>query len=216
MLYARRMERGSYVVAARTAFELASTAEVEAAWSTESACAGMSVGGLAHHLLGEVTHTVELLASPPPDEQPIGLLDHYSRAAWVNTGPDDEANVSIRESADAAASVGREEVLATAAAALERLPEALAMPRSPAVVKIPWQGWSLTTEDFLTTRAMEMVVHSDDLAASVGLETPQFPEDVVAAVLRLLSGVAVRRHGQTAVVRALSRPQRSAGDVSAF
>ena len=81
---------------------------------------------------------------------------------------------------------------------------------------LPWQGWSLTTHDFAVTRLMEMVVHADDLAASVGVHTPEFPDDVVAPVLGLLSGVAVRRHGQAAVVRALSRPQRAPGSVSAF
>jgi hypothetical protein len=63
---------------------------------------------------------------------------------------------------------------------------------------------------------METVVHADDLAVSVGLTTPEFPEPVVHAVLGLLSAVAVDRHGQSAVVRALSRPQRAPGSVSAF
>jgi hypothetical protein len=63
---------------------------------------------------------------------------------------------------------------------------------------------------------MEIVVHSDDLAASVGLPTPEFPESVAAPVLALLTGVATRRHGQAAVVRALSRPQRAPSSVSAF
>jgi hypothetical protein len=83
-------------------------------------------------------------------------------------------------------------------------------------VFIPWQGWSLTTEDFLTTRMMEMVVHGDDLATSVDLPTPTYVDDVITPVLALLTSVAVRRHGQTALVRALARPQRAAGTVSAF
>jgi hypothetical protein len=81
---------------------------------------------------------------------------------------------------------------------------------------VPWQGWSLATDDFLTIRMMEVMVHSDDLAASVGLPTPEYAEPVVGAVLGLLSSVAVDRHGQTAVLRALSRPQRAPGQVSAF
>ena len=59
-------------------------------------------------------------------------------------------------------------------------------------------------------------MHADDLAASIGVDTPEFPDDVVAPVLGLLAGVAVRRHGQAAVVRALSRPQRAPASVSAF
>jgi hypothetical protein len=63
---------------------------------------------------------------------------------------------------------------------------------------------------------MELVVHGDDLAASVGLETPIYPEGVVGPVVGLLTGVAMRRHGQTAVPRGLSRPQRAPASISAF
>ncbi len=83
-------------------------------------------------------------------------------------------------------------------------------------VLIPWQGWALTAHDFLVTRLMETVVHSDDLAASVGVETPEFPDDGGRAGAGLLTGLAVRRHGPTALVRALTRPQRAPGSVSAF
>jgi hypothetical protein len=63
---------------------------------------------------------------------------------------------------------------------------------------------------------MEIVVHSDDLAASVDLPTPEFPEAVLVPVLDLLTLLSLRRHGQDAVVRALSRPQRASGSISAF
>jgi hypothetical protein len=210
------MERTSFVVAAGTALELASSPEVRAAWDGESACVGMTVGGLAEHLVAQAVNTVRLVEAAPVDEQPIPLLEHYARAAWVSSGPEDEANVSIREGSNDAAQAGPETVLSAARRAVDRLPHILAIRRDPDQVHIPWQGWSLTTDDFLTTRAMEIVVHSDDLGASVGLDTPEFPEDVVADVLALLAGVAVRRHGQAALVRALSRPQRAPRSVSAF
>ena len=44
-------------------------------------------------------------------------------------------------------------------------------------------------------------MHSDDLAASVGLPLPEFPDVVVEHVVHLLTGVALRRHGQAAVIR---------------
>lgn len=212
------MEHASFVDAARIALDLASSTEVKAGWLEESSCAGMSVGGLAHHLVQQAGNTVRLLEMEPVAEPPIPLLEHYARAAWVEAGPDDEVNVTIREGADAAAATGPDDVIAHGTAALERLPDLLRdhHRRIPDQVRIPWQGWSLTTSDFLLTRAMEIVVHADDLASSVGLETPDFPDDVVTDVLALLSGVAVRRHGQAALVRALSRPQRAPGDVSAF
>lgn len=212
------MDHASFVDAARIALDLAATTEVKAGWLEESSCAGMTVGGLAHHLVQQAGHTVRLLELEPVAEPPIPLLEHYARAAWVEAGPDDEVNVSVREGADAAAAAGPDDVVAHGAAAVDRLPAVLREHhgRIPDQVRIPWQGWSLTTADFLVTRAMEIVVHADDLASSVGLATPNFPDDVVADVLGLLSAVAVRRHGQAAVVRALSRPQRASGNVSAF
>jgi len=97
-----------------------------------------------------------------------------------------------------------------------RIPGVLQSVRPDTPVLIPWQGWAVTAHDLLTTRMMEMVVHADDLAASIGVETPEFPDEVAERVLGLLTRVAVRRHGQAALVRALSRPQRAPASVSAF
>jgi mycothiol maleylpyruvate isomerase-like protein len=207
----------TFVAAARIAADLATSPQVAQRWTDESACAGMTVGGLAHHLFRQATVTVQLLAAPPvADAELVSLLGHYERAAWVTAGPDAEVNVGVREGSNADAAGGPEELRALVEATLAELPAALAAPREPETVHIPWQGWSLTTHDYVVTRLMEMVVHSDDLAASIGVPTPEFPEEVVAPVLGLLSGVAVRRHGQAAVVRALSRPQRAPASVSAF
>jgi hypothetical protein len=207
-----------FEVSARLACELAGRPEVAARWADESACEGMSIGGLANHLVAQVDIAVALLGGPPSELEPIALLEHYRRAAWVRTDVDEEANTVIRDAANSEAGTGPEALAVRVANALTALPTALAAGAVPGpdARLIPWQGWALTAHDVMVTRLMELVVHSDDLAASIGVETPQFPDDVVAAVLGLLSGVAVGRHGQTAVVRALSRPQRAPGSVSAF
>ncbi len=202
--------------AARTVVDLAARPEVGAAWTRESACAGMTVGGLTQHLLAQVGIVDRLLSAPPEDEPAIALAEHYARAPWANEDLEAEVNVGIRETSDAQAAVGQEALVAQARAELSRLAGALGQQRTPDTVHIPWQGWSLTTEDFVVTRCMEMVVHGDDLAASIDVPTPQFPDPVVERVLALLAGVAVRRHGQAAVIRALSRPQRAPAHVSAF
>ena len=207
--------RRAFVDAASIAVDLAAQPPVAAAWESESACAGMSVGGLAHHLVRQVVVMTELLDAEPRGDV-IPLLGHDERAAWVRSSHDDPANVEIRTQSDEQATAGVETVLSEAREALDRLPALLAGPREPEIVFIPWQGWALATDDFVTTRLMEIVVHSDDLAASVDLPTPEFPEEALAPVLSLLTGVAVRRHGQAAVVRALSRPQRAPEHISAF
>lgn len=200
--------------------ELVVRPEVVASWDRESACAGMSVGGLAWHLADQTGHVVRLLGDAPVEDTPIALVEHYRRAAWVRSGLDGEFNVGIREGADEAATAGPDALAARVRRDLAALESALAPTldeeRRPDTVHIPWQGWSLTTRDFLATRLMEMVVHADDLAVSVEIPGPEFPAPVVEAVLGLLAAVAVDTHGQAAVVRALSRPQRAPASVSAF
>lgn len=210
------MSSDAFLAATAVVVDLVSRSEVAARWHEESACAGMTIGGLTHHLVGQADHTVRLLEAEPTDDPPIPLLEHYARAAWVSSGPDSDANVGIRESADSHAVVGPDAVAGMARAALERLPAALAAPRQPDTVHIPWQGWSLTTQDWLVTRLMETVVHSDDLAASIDVPTPEFRDDALRPVLGLLTALSVRRHGQSAVIRALARSERAPGSVAAF
>ena len=201
---------------ARVVRDLALSEAVRERWEDESACEGMSVGGLAHHLAGQATALVRLLPEQPDDSDLITVREHYRRAAWANSGPEDEANVSIREGADEQAVSGYEALAERLTGDLAGLPAALGQVTDDTPVLVPWQGWSLTAQDLAVTRLMEMVVHADDLAASIDRPTPDFPDEAVRVVLDLLAQVAVDRHGQAAVVRALSRPQRAPSSVSAF
>jgi hypothetical protein len=70
--------------------------------------------------------------------------------------------------------------------------------------------------DLLTTRMMEIAVHSDDLAVSVGVPTPELPVRVLHPVYDLLFLLALRRHGHTAVLRALSRAERAPASIAAI
>jgi hypothetical protein len=212
----QQSDRDAFLAAAGVAAELLRRTEVAARWTHESACAGMTVGGLACHLASQFDNTVRLLSTGASDQQPIPLADHYAGAGWVGGTLDDEANVGIREGSNEQAEAGPDALGALIARRLADLPAVLDAAGSDDPVLIPWQGWALTAHDFLVTRLMETVVHSDDLAASVGLDTPEFPVDVLAPVLDLLTGLAVRRHGATAVVRALSRPQRAPDSIAAF
>jgi hypothetical protein len=208
----------AYLEAARSAAALLGRTEVADAWDRPSALEGMTVGALAVHLGSEVLLVQNAWRDPArwSQDEPIPLLEHYRRSTWVTGGPDHEANVGIRESAAQAASPGHAAVLAdvqTALADLEGLREST---EQPAAVQMSWWAWSLSWEDFLVTRMMEIVVHSDDLAVSVGVEPPELPGAVLEPVLSLLVGVATVRHGQAAVVRALSRSERAPATISAF
>ncbi len=209
-------ERDGVLAAARIAADLVRRPEVAERWTDESACAGMSVGGLAFHLGSQGDLMVRLLQAGPSDLPPIPLAEHYARAAWVSSGPDDDANVGIREGSDELAQSGPDALATLVEARLRALPGVLASVDPDTPILVPWQGWALSAHDFLVSRLMETVVHSDDLAASVGLPTPDFPDAVVTPVLDLLTTLALRRHGATALVRTLARPQRAPATVAAF
>jgi hypothetical protein len=208
--------RTAYLDAARSALALLGDPAVAAAWDAPSALAEFQVSGLAGHLAYQILSAPTVLSAEGPDSRPIALLDHYARAPWVLAGVEAEANVNIRRGSDALAASGIDTLAADVAAVLDQLADVL--PKEPAdrVVYLPWTSWSLTLDDFLTTRMMEIAVHSDDLAVSVSLDAPPLPDDVLAPVLGLLSSLAVRRHGQAAVLRALSRAERAPATIAAI
>jgi hypothetical protein len=210
--------RQAYLEAAVAAADLIADPAVVAAWERPSALPKMTVGGLAAHLGQQVLNVPSALAHQvPAGEAPISLLEHYARVAWLGADIDNEANTGIRAGSEDQATAGADALLSRVRGQIDDLRERLAGEPPGRVVRLPWTaGWSLSLEDLLVTRMMEIAVHSDDLAVSVGLEPPGLPVAVMDPVLELLTRLSARRHGATAVLRALSRAERAPGSVSAF
>jgi hypothetical protein len=208
--------RQSYLVAAASAVSLLNDPAVAAAWEKPSALTEFSVAGLSGHLALQVARVRDALAQEPTAQEPIGLIEHYSRSPWVQAGLDHESNVYVRRGGEAAAADGPAALVEHTAALLDELTAVLLAEPAGRVVKLPWAEWSLTLDDLLLTRLVELVVHSDDLAASVGIETPALPDTVIEPVVELLARLAVHRHGPTAVIRTLSRTERAPATISAF
>lgn len=211
------LDRKAVIEATDLIAELVDRPEIAADWTGESSCEGMSVGGLTRHLAGQPASVVALLrldGSEGAAAETIDVLEHYGRATWLREDVDGETNRSIRATADREAADGPDAARALLSRARADLEVVLAHP--PPTTYVPWQGWRLATDDFLVTRLMEMVVHADDLASSVRVATPQFGPTVLDPVFRLLTAIAARRHGQDALVRTLTRPQRAPSTISAF
>jgi hypothetical protein len=204
----------AFPIAADLALDLVGRTEVSDRWLGPSALPQMSVGALACHLGRQAVRAAELLPVAT-DVPPLDSADaHYHRAAWVSsTSPDDPVN--DRSTDDKEAALGASALRDRGAAALATVRNLLDTGAARDVVAIPWQGWSLRRDDFLLTRLLEIVVHTDDLAVSVGVPTPEFPDEVFAPVRDLLVRLAVRRHGQSAVIGTLTRRER-ARPISAF
>jgi len=208
--------RQAYLVAAGSAVEVLDDPAVAAAWQKPSALSDFSVGGLAAHLAAQVLFVPATLAKPRPEGEPVGLLGHYERVTWIGADLDAEVNVNIRSGSEDVATDGPAAVVAQTRAAVRELTGQLADEPDDRRVSPPAGPWVLTLDDFLITRMMEIVVHSDDLAHSVGIPTPEFPPEVVDPVLHLVTALAVNRHGTVPVLRALSRAERAPASITAF
>lgn len=67
-------------------------------------------------------------------------------------------------------------------------------------------------DDYLRTRCVELVVHTDDLAASIGLPTHEPDRAAVAVALDVIFEMCRARAGDAEVLRALARPERGQPD----
>jgi len=206
----------AYLAAAGQAAELLRKPEVAAAWDEPSALAEMTVGGLSGHLAYQIFSVGATLAEPASDEPPIPLLDHYARAAWIGAPLDSEVNTGIRARGEGIAAEGVRALSDEAASALAEQRVQLAERGAEEAVYLPQTGWALRLGDFLTTRTMELAVHMDDLAVSVGRDPAELPDSAFDPVLVLLARLAARRHGQAALLRALARAERAPAAINAI
>jgi len=208
--------REAYLLAAAAAADLLDHPAVAAKWDAPSALEGFSVRGLSGHLAGQVLFVPQTLQGPGPEGEPIALLDHYTRVTWIDAGVDAEVNTTIRDNGERSAHMGAPALAESVRAAIEELRPVLDNEPDDRLVSPPAGPWGLRLDDFLVTRMMEIAVHSDDLAYSVSIPTPELPPSIVDPVLALLSGLAVRRHGTPALLRALARAERAPAAINAF
>jgi len=210
------LDRAALARASDLLVDLVSGPEIAADWDRESSLPGLTVGGLVRHLVSQPESAVEFLRIQPvpPHAETVSLLQIYDRTDWLDAGVDAEENTSIRDDFNAMAAGGQPhslEILEESRAAL-----AGAIAAAGPTTYVPWQDCCLSTDDFLVIRLLEVVVHADDLAVSLGRPTPAFDDEALHPVLALLALLSARRHGQDAVVRALSRTERAGAPVAAF
>jgi hypothetical protein len=206
----------AYLTAAALAVDLVADPAVGASWRRPSALVGFDVAGLAGHLASQVFSVEQTLAAPVRDGAVANVLEHYAQVAWVGAAPEDEISVSIRAGADLLSSEGVDTLVARARSSRDRIAQTLPARSLDDLVQPAWLSWSLQLRDFLTTRLTEIAVHCDDLAVSVDVPTPTFPPEVIDPVFGLLTSLAARRHGQPAVLRALSRAERAPAAINAI
>jgi mycothiol maleylpyruvate isomerase-like protein len=184
--------------------------EVGARWNEPSALAAWSVRGLAGHLVRACLVVEQYLDRPAPaNTEPISPAAYF---APITSDITAAANVAIRQRGEELAAAGQAHLANEMEALLERLTERL--PREPEERRVQVAGGvTMRLDDYLVTRLVELTVHVGDLAVSVGRNTPILPTEAWETAISALVSIARFRHGDVAVLHALSRRERQSVDV---
>jgi len=198
--------RAAFLDAAATAVQVLERRELAEHWHSRSVLREFSVAALAGHLSRGMTTVERYLDGPEPREAGISAAVYFDtviRSADIN----DPANQAIRGRGGEAAAGGPAALASEARGACARLRSRLAGVEPGRRLRVAG-GLVMTVDEYLRTRVVELVVHADDLAASVGV-APMAPRPETGKIaIDALVDVARIRHGDLAVLRALARRER--------
>ncbi len=175
-------------------------------WNEPSALGGMTVGALAAHLVRAAGATIAYLDRTDPNARPDGELltpVTYFHAAIASPIHEQIKTVSADES-----SVGPDDMAAKCNALVNVLRDRLEQEPPDRLIGA-LGGRMLRLDDFCRTRLIEVLLHTDDLVASVGLERPVTDPAGPALVIEILTGIARDQHGDWALLHALARTERA-------
>ena len=194
--------------AARAVEALVATHAVGVMWAEPSVLPGYRVGGLAAHLVrGMETIRTYVGADTliPAGVETVDAPGYYARVLARHDPLTSEFHAAVRDRGEQRVDEGHAALVAAAAdAAAWLLATDLDTDRVIAVL----DGVTIRVDDYLATRLVELAIHSDDLARSVGIEPPPFDEEIWTAVAELLAELTLRRHPHRLVALALARPDR--------
>jgi len=201
--------RATFLSTATAARNLIATDDVAARWDDASALRKMTVGDVAAHL-GRAIVTVDryLTEIHPTQGERVDAVGYFlAFRNEIGHDIDTELNQAVRRRAVEASASGHATVLENIDNALERLARDLETAPTDMDLSV-LGGVRISLDDYLVTRLVELVVHTDDLAVSVGLETPSINERGLRIAIAALVDMARRAHGDIAVMRALARRER--------
>jgi hypothetical protein len=209
-------EIGTYLDAADWLIEVLGGAELAHGWEQASAVARYSIGGMAAHAVhGGVVRLIQVLQEPEPaDGHPVNLVDFCGPNRMAQPDDDDPLFAVLRAGAEEVALEGQAALLESCRSARSTL--AVQLPTIPAnrpvsIVRIA--GGVVSLRDYLRTRVLEVVVHGDDLVASVeGCDAPDPPPAAVDVCLELCLELARAQLGDRTALRAFTRAERADPD----
>jgi len=208
-----------YLEVAQVIRTLLASDEVAKYWEYPSALEEWTVAGLAGHLARPVLQLPSVLAESVSQESvPVTAVEYFSQMPASSNALDSPAATAIRQRGVQTAGTGVDDLLARFDDVFQGLDAQL--PELPLghEISTPAQagGVRMLLSQYLITRLVEMVVHADDLAVSVGVVAPDFPVSASDTVLSTLACIASRRNSPIDVMRVLARAERPIQRVTAF
>ncbi|MBA2633073.1 MAG: maleylpyruvate isomerase N-terminal domain-containing protein [Chloroflexi bacterium] len=194
--------------------ELVASPAVEEVWLEPSALAGYRVGGLAVHLVRaiETIRQYSETERPLPGDALVDAVSYYAAVLGNHDPIASDFHDSIRARSERRVDSGHRALVAAATDALTWLDSNDLDPHRPVKVL---DGVAVRLGDYLDTRLVELVIHSDDLAASVGIEPPAFADAAWQVVAGVLSELAQQRYSPRLLALSLARAERF-GPATAF
>lgn len=194
--------------------EVVARPEVGKAWKQPSALEGYSVGAIVTHVNAACGWLGPLLDAPAqPDLRPSPREDLLHLVHGLKIDPEGDGRHPIhevlRDQSERAAGHGWESNRDKFLGLIERLTARLEGESGDRLLDLrPTVPLVVRLGDWLPTRVLELVVHGDDLATSVGIEAP-LPERAATVAIDVMLAIARAVHGDLAVIRALARRERT-------
>jgi uncharacterized protein (TIGR03083 family) len=206
----------AFFAACDLALDVVRSRRVASGWERESAVEGFTVGALAAHVYSAIRRFEAALEEPEPvSPEVVGdIASFYGLNRIEHRGQlRDSFHIAIREDAAKRANQGPDALAQRFEAMVGRLRTRLAAEPMNRLVPV-WriEGGATELANYLQTRVVELVVHTDDLAASVGMEL-DLPPEAACAAFAVFVELARARSGDVAVLRAFARRERAASDV---
>ncbi|MGI9596022.1 MAG: maleylpyruvate isomerase N-terminal domain-containing protein [Acidimicrobiales bacterium] len=198
--------RGLVVEAVEAAAELMSRPVVATKWEEPSALEGMTVGALSAHLVRAAGATIAYLDRTDPAATPEAEM--LTAITYFHAAVDSPIHDRIKAVSADESAIGPAET----AAKCRRLAADMAarLASEPADRLVAALGdRMLTLDDFCRTRLIEVLLHLDDLAVSVGEPRPETDPEGPSIVIDIVTGIARRTRGDWNVLYALARSERA-------
>ncbi|MCP3856139.1 MAG: maleylpyruvate isomerase family protein, partial [Actinomycetia bacterium] len=161
-------------------------------WDEPSALEGMTVGALSAHLVRAAGATLAYLDRTDPEARPDGEL--LTPITYFHAAVDSPIHNQIKDVSATEAEIGHPATVDKCREVAAQMRERFAAEPTDRLVAA-LGGRMLTLDDFCRTRMIEVLLHLDDLAVSVGEQRPATDPEGPAIVIDIVMGIARRHRG---------------------